>query len=157
MGNSLFFGRTTPFFLASWLGLVVGASAAEPKGRWLFVDDGSGVEIAPCAIAADGLCGTLVQLPKSVTTITPAERKQLCGLTLLGALKVGKPKKSELLRLEGWVVDPEDPQTDPRKRYDVSLIMTSDVSARLEVRGPLGIVLESHRLMRPVVSATACD
>jgi hypothetical protein len=157
MNKAPIYGRTTPFLVVSWLGLVMVASAAEPKGRWLFVDDGSGVEVAPCPIAADGLCGTLVQLPKSSGSISAAERKQLCGLMMFGALKPGKPKKNELLRLEGWVADPEALQTDPPKRYDVSWIMTSDVSARIEVRGPLGIVLESHRLMRPVASAAACE
>jgi hypothetical protein len=157
MRNPLFFGRTTPFISALLLGPLAVAAVAEPKGRWLFVDDGSVVEIAPCPITADGLCGTLVQLPKRAAPISALERKRLCGLTMLGALEVGKPKKDELLRLEGWVVDPEDPQTDPPKRYGASVIMTSDVSARLDVRGPLGIVLESHRLMRPVASATACE
>jgi hypothetical protein len=158
VNKGFIFRRTTPFFLASWLGLMAVAPAAEPKGRWLFVNDGSGVEIAPCPIATDGLCGALVQLPKSAASITPAERKELCGLTMLGALKAGKPKKDELLRLEGWVIDPEDlAKTDKPKRYNVSLVMSSDVSARLDIRGPLGIVLESHRLMRPVAAATACE
>jgi hypothetical protein len=157
VNKALFFRRTTPFFLVSWLGLVAGASAAEPNGRWLFVDDGSGVEIAPCPVAADGLCGTLVQLPNSAASITPAERKQLCGVTMLGALKVGKPKKDELIRLEGWVIDPENlAKTAEPTRYDVSMVMTSDVRARLDVRGPLGMVLESHPLMRSPASAPTC-
>jgi hypothetical protein len=45
---------------ASWLDLVAVASAAQTKGRWLFVDGGSGVEIATCSIAADGLMRPVV-------------------------------------------------------------------------------------------------
>jgi hypothetical protein len=158
MKFSFNFGRTTPFVVFSWWGIAAAATAPEPTGRWLFVDDGSGIEIAACPAATDGLCGTLVQLPRSAAPITGAERKQLCGLTMLGSLKVGDPKRNELLRLDGWVLDPETlRRTDQPKRYAASLIITSEVSARLDVRGPLNIVLESHRLMRPVAPVAACE
>jgi hypothetical protein len=158
MKSTFIYGRTTPFFISLWLGISVAATATEPTGRWLFVDDGSTVEIATCTTAADGLCGTLVQLPKSAARITPAERKRLCGLTMLGSLKVANPKKDELLRLDGWVLDPEDlAQTDQPKRYAASLIMTSHASARLDVRGPLNVVVESHRLIRPAAPAAECE
>lgn len=157
MKFSFIFGRTTPFASLLWWGVAAAAMAPEPTGRWLFVDDSSGIEIAACAAATDGLCGTLVQLPKSAAPITGAEREQLCGLTMLGSLKVGEARKNELLRLDGWVINPEDlGRTDQPKRYAASLIITSEVSARLDVRGPLNIVLESHRLMRPVAPIAAC-
>ncbi len=158
MNKAFFCVRIVPFAVASWLGLVAPVFAAELKGLWLFVDDGSGVEIGPCPIAANGLCGTLVQLPKSAASIAAAERKQLCGMTLLGELKAGKPKKDELLRLDGWVLNPEDlAQTDKPKRYDASLIMISEVSARLDVRGPFSIVMESHKLKRALASPRVCE
>jgi hypothetical protein len=150
--------RTTPFILIFWLSGAPTAWATEPTGRWLFVDDGSGVEIKPCPIAASGLRGTLVQLPKSAASLTLAQRKQLCGVTIIGALKIGTPKLDEKIRLEGWVIDPEDlSKTEHPKRYPTSLIVTSNVSAKLEVRGPFNIVLESYRLIRPVVPGTVCE
>ncbi len=150
--------RTTPFIFIFLLNVASTAWAAEPTGRWLFVDDGSGVEIKPCPIAADGLCGTLVQLPKSAASLTPAQRRQLCGVTIIGALKIGTPKLSEQIRLEGWVIDPEDlSKTEHPKPYAASLVVTSNVSAKLEVRGPFNIVLESYRLIRPVVPAMVCE
>jgi hypothetical protein len=150
--------RTTPFIFMFWLGVTTKAWAAEPTGRWLFVDDGSGVEIRPCPIAADGLCGTLVQLPKSAASLTLAQRKQLCGITIIGALKIGTSKQGEKIRLEGWVIDPEDlSKTEHPKRYATSLVVTSNVSAKLDVRGPFNFVLESYRLIRPVVPAKVCE
>jgi hypothetical protein len=132
--------------------------AAQPNGQWLFVSDGSGIDIGPCPIAADGLCGVLVKLPKATTPITPTERKQLCGMTMLGSLKFAAPKPSEQFRLDGWVLDPEDlARTDQPKRYSASFVMTSDMNARLDIRGSLNIVIESHRLMRPVAPSPACE
>jgi hypothetical protein len=167
MNSAHFMRRTTPFIaLASLVAATAtatpsatpSATAAEPKGRWLFVDDGSGVEIAPCATAVDGLCGMLVQLPKSAAALSPAQRKQLCGVAMIGALKTATPKAGEQARLEGWVIDPEDlARTDRPKRYAASLVLTSEVSARLDVHGPFNIVLESHRLLRPVAAAAACE
>lgn len=151
-------GRTTPYIFAPWLGIATPASAAEPTGQWLFVDDGSGVEIAPCPAAADGLCGTLVKLPKTAASIPPTERKRLCGLTMIGALKASMPKAGDQMRLDGWIIDPEElARTDQPKRYVTSLVLTSAVNARLDVRGPFSIVLESHRLMRPVAPAVVCE
>lgn len=155
---SLFIGWTTPFMFTTWPGAVAAASAAQPTGRWLFVDDASGIEIAPCLVASDGLCGTLVKLPKSAEPLAAELRKQLCGLTILGSLKVSKPERGERQRLDGWVLNPEDvARTAAPRRYEVSLIVMSEVSAKLEVRGPFGIVLESHRLMRPVAPAVSCE
>jgi hypothetical protein len=152
------FGRTTPFIFLPWLGVVAVAAAAEPTGRWQFVDDGSSVEIAPCTLAADGLCGALVRLPKRAAPVTPAERKQLCGMTMIGSLKAGTPKPGEQARLLGWVIDPEDlARTNQPKRHAASLVLTSNVSARLDVHGPLNVVLESHRLMRPIAPGPACE
>jgi hypothetical protein len=150
--------RTTPFIFLLWLSVATTALATEPTGRWLFVDDGSGIEIKSCPIAADGLCGMLIHLPKSAASITPAQRKQLCGITMIGALKVGMPKPGEQTRLEGWVINPEEfAKTDQPKRYATSLIVTSNASARLDVRGPFSFVMESHRLMRPATPVLACE
>lgn len=159
MKQTLYFGRTTPFVLAAWLWLAAfAASGVQPTGSWLFVDDASGIEVAPCPLADDGLCGNLVTLPKSAESLATALRRQLCGLTLLGSLKTSIPGKGERLRLDGWVVDPEDlAHHQTPRRYSASLILLSQVGARLDVRGPLGIVLESHRLMRPVAVAPACE
>jgi hypothetical protein len=149
---------TTPFIFALAFSATQAASTAQVAGRWLFVDDGSGIEIAPCPIATDGMCGALVQLPKSTANVTPDQRKQLCGFMMLGALKLTKPKKEELLRFDGWVVNPEDlAKTDRPKQYDVSLILISDLSARLDVRGPLGIVLETYRLTRSSTLTQVCQ
>jgi hypothetical protein len=57
--STLFWTDYSVLFV-SWLGLVAVASAAQPKGRGLFVDGGSGVEIATCSIAADGLMRPVV-------------------------------------------------------------------------------------------------
>jgi hypothetical protein len=155
---NLAIGRTTPFILLFWLCTVNPARAAEPIGRWLFVDDGSSIEISPSPTPAEGLCGKLIQLPKTDTSITPAQRKQLCGITIIGALKISKAKPEEQIRLEGWVIDPEDlAKTDNPKRYAASLVVMSPVSAKLDVHGPFNIVLQSHRLIRPVLQTKACE
>jgi hypothetical protein len=150
--------RTTPFIFLLWLCIVNPTWATEPTGRWLFVDDGSGIEISPCPTPAEGLCGKLVQIPKTDASITPAQRKQLCGITIIGALKIGTAKQGEHIRLEGWVTDPEDlAKTDNPKRYAASLVVVSPVSAKLDVHGPFNIVLQSYRLIRPVLQTKACE
>jgi hypothetical protein len=161
MSTAKLMRRTTPFVFSASLAAATAtasATAAEPQGRWLFADDGSGVEIALCAAAGDSLCGRLVQLPKSAASLSAAQRKQLCGVVMIGSLKTVTPKAGEQVRLEGWVIDPEDlARTDAPKRYTASLALTSNVSATLSVHGPFNIVLESHRLLRPVAPAAACE
>jgi hypothetical protein len=151
--------RITSFIITLlWLGVSAPVLATELTGHWMFVDDGSGVEIKPCPIAGEGLCGVLSQLPKSAAALTPTQRKQLCGVVMIGALKIGKPKAGEQMRLEGWVIDPEDlVKAEQPKRYATSFIMTSNSNARLDVRGPFNIVLESYRLTRPVAQAAVCE
>jgi hypothetical protein len=147
-----------PFLFLLWLSSVNLVWAAEPTGRWLFIDDGSSIEISPCQAPEQGLCGKLVQLPKTDPSITPVQRKQLCGLTILGELKISKAKPEEQIRLEGWVIDPEDlSKTDNPKRYPASFVVMTPVSAKLDVHGPFNIVLQSHRLIRPALQAKACD
>jgi hypothetical protein len=141
-----------------WLCFANPVRAADPTGRWLFADDGSGIEISACAAPTEGLCGKLVQLPKTDISITPTLRKQLCGATIIGALKNSAANPAEQFRLDGWVIDPEDlGKTDNPKRYVASLIVLSPVRAHLNVLGPFNLVLQSHRLIRPVLHTKACE
>jgi hypothetical protein len=150
--------RIAPFTVLFWLGMSTSSWAADPIGQWIFVDDGTGVDIKPCPVSGDGLCGVLFRLPKSATALDPTQRKQLCNITLIGGLKAGTPKQGEQMRWDGWVIDPEElAKTEQPKHYSSSLILTSKTSARLDVRGLFNLVVESHRLIRPLASTPACE
>jgi hypothetical protein len=155
--------RITPF-IAVWLGLTSPALLAGPHGpdvtgRWQFVDDLSGIEIAACAAPDEGLCARLVVLPKEAAALPDAQRRRLCGATIIGSLKAAKPKwRGELVRLEGWVIDPEDLLKSAKpERHNAAMVLLSGARAKLDVRGPMGLSLESHAMTRSVVPAAACE
>ena len=156
MGFSINMRRTAPFILF-FLVFHGAAAAADPKGLWLFVEDGTGVEVAPCAGTPGELCGVIVQLPRDAATLPPSIQRKLCGAAILGSLKPGQAARGVVVRLDGWVIDPEAliEQAHPQ-RYAASLVLLSDARARLDVRGALDIVLERHELMRAIVPAKKC-
>jgi hypothetical protein len=156
---SRFFRRITPFLMSSVALVATAQVPVEPTGRWQFVDDNTGIDIAHCADPATGLCARIVRLPKTASGLTEREQRLLCGSLLLGDLKPAtNPGRGELVRFQGWVVDPEESlKSATPKRYSARWVLTSPVQARLDVQGPLGIVLESHALMRAVASGSECD
>ena len=157
--NVLDIGRITPFIAASIWIVPVAWADPDPAGYWQFVDDSTGVEIAACADPKVGLCGRIVHLPKAASALPPAQQQQLCNLVMIGALKASAPKgRGELQRFDGWVIDPEERlKTAVPKRHAGSLVLTSEVGARLEVQGSLGIVVERHALMRTIVPGSRCE
>ena len=156
MGFSINMRRTAPFII---LMLVFhgAVAAADPRGLWLFVEDGTGVEVAPCAGTPGELCGVIVQLPRDAAALPVSSQSKLCGAVLMGSLKPGQAVRGEVVRLDGWVIDPEAlfEQAHPQ-RYAASLVLLSDVRARLDVRGAFDVVLESHELVRAIAPAKKC-
>ena len=145
---------------ASFLTAADALASPEITGRWLFIDDQSAIDIAPCADTQQGMCARLIALSKQAASLSPQERQKLCSAYILGELKPMMSRApSAVIRWEGWIIDPEDllKKTDPI-RYRAAFDLLSPVRARLSVLGPLGISYESHQLMRPVIplSSSAC-
>lgn len=148
-------GRTTPFIFVA--GLFVNPAFATPRGHWLFVDDGTGIEVRSCDDGAAALCGVITRLPKDAVALHASDREALCGAALLGDLRPAKAKDGESARFDGWVVDIEAMTGDGRApRYAASFVVLSETRARLDVRDTLGIVIERHQLLRAVVPGTRC-
>ncbi|MFO0216945.1 MAG: hypothetical protein ACK511_13115 [Burkholderiales bacterium] len=156
MGKTLFkYGRTTPIIIL--MGLLASPSFAEPRGHWRFVDDGTGVELRSCNTGAATLCGVITQLPRSAAALPAEDRKALCGLVVLGDMQPAKTKEGELARLDGWADDIESMTPGGKaRRYAASVVVLSENSARLDVRGAFGIVIDRLQLMRALTPITDC-
>lgn len=151
----LLFGRTTPFIVLT--GLFATPALAEPRGHWLFIGDGTGIEVNSCEDGAAALCGVITRLPKSAATLPPEDRKAVCGVALLGDLRPAKAKDGERARLDGWVIDVDSMTPEGKApRYAANFVVLSETRARVDVRGALGIVLERHQLMRALTTITNC-
>lgn len=149
------FGRTAPFFIFD--GLLVNPASAEPRGHWLFVDDGTAIAVRPCADGATALCGVITRLPKSAAALLHEDRKAVCSVALLGDLQPASAKNGERARLDGWVIDIDSMTPEGKApRYAASFVILSETRARLEVRGASGIVLDRHQLMRAPAPITNC-
>lgn len=148
-------GRTTPFILAA--AMYVNPASAEPRGYWLFVDDGTGIEVHPCSDGAVALCGVIMRLPKDAAALPASDREALCGAALLGDLRPAKTKEGEHAQLDGLVIDVEAMTREGKApRYAASFVILSENRARLDVRDTLGIVIERHHLMRSLVPGARC-
>lgn len=128
-----------------------------PGGQWLFADDGTGIEIRPCANANAEWCATLVTLPRDADQLPPAERALLCGSLVMGNLRP-TADRTQIQRLEGWIVDPQERLESGNEpvHHAATLTLTSDAQACVEVKGPAGIVVGRYALMRSVVPRAAC-
>lgn len=148
-------GRTTPFIFMA--GLLANPAFATPRGHWLFVDDGTGIEVRSYEAGAAALCGLITQLPKSAAALPREARKAVCGVALLGDLQPAKAKVDELARLSGWVIDVESMIPEGQApRYPASFVVLSDTRVRLDVRGTFGIVVDRHPLRRAPAPITNC-
>lgn len=128
-----------------------------PGGQWLFTDDGTGIEIRPCANANAEWCAALVTLPRDADRLPPAERALLCGSLVMGDLRP-TADRTQVKRLEGWIVDPLERLEGAKEpvRHAATLTLTSDAQACIEVHGPAGIVVERYALVRSIIPRTAC-
>jgi len=146
--------RITPFII---IGLLFVPAYAEPRGHWRFVDDGMGIELRSCNMGAATLCGVITQLPRSAAALPAEDRKALCGLGVLGDMQPAKTKEGELARLDGWADDIESMTPGGKaRRYAASVVVLSENSARLDVRGAFGIVIDRLQLMRALTPITDC-
>ena len=147
-------GRTTPFILL--LSVRPPALAAEMTGQWLFASDGTGIEIHACSADSTALCATITTLPRDAAELSGDQRAVLCGSLLMGDLRRAAAKASEK-RLRGWIVDPAARlHSGSPPRHEVGVLQMSDGRVRIEVHGPLGVVVERYPLERPAAPIVNC-
>ncbi len=140
------------------IGMFTQPAFAQQQGHWLFVADGTGVELRPCAAGEVSLCGVITRLPKSAAALSSADRKAVCGIRLLNDLKPAKAKDGELARLDGSVLDIDSMANGGKpSSYAASFVVLSENHGRLDVKGTFGIVIERHKLMRALVAPSVCE
>lgn len=143
-------------YLAYVLLALTSPADAGMLGRWLFADDGTVIDIQPCPGANGDLCAVIAELPSDAADLPPDQRLLLCGSRLMGGLRPSH-KAVEAKRLDGWIVDPEERLGGKEpERHPASLMVISENQARIDVRGPLDIVVESHVLTRSIAPIAGC-
>lgn len=149
------FGRSAPFiFLAASL---APSAYAAPQGHWRLDGDGTEIELRACAPGSDLLCGFITRLPRSADALPAADRKALCGMALLYALRPEKPRDGEQARFAGRVLDLDAMAPDGRApEYGVRYVVLSDAQARFEVQNALGLVVDRLTLTRVRTPASGC-
>jgi hypothetical protein len=108
---------------------------AEPRGHWQFTEDGSGIEHRSCSPGEATLCRAITQFPKSAKSLSPAQRRVVCSIPILGDLQPAIAKGGEFARLDGWVVDiesmtPEGSRPELVQKEVVQLAAAQTLSAR---------------------------
>jgi hypothetical protein len=156
MGKTFFKnGRSTPYILTT--ALLAIPAFAEPRGHWQFTEDGTGIELRSCSPGEATLCAAFTQFPKSAKALSPAQRRAVCGIAILGDLQPAKAKSGELARLDGWVDDIESMTPEGKApRYAATLVVLSENRARLDVRGTFGIVIDQSQLVRALAPISDC-
>jgi uncharacterized protein (DUF2147 family) len=119
------------------------AFAADLRGYWRFVDDGTLVQIDTCK---SGVCGVVVGVAPS----SPKNPKTPpCGFELLSSI-VPRGSATEQ-HFEAAVADPES-----GKQYKATLRKSSSTAMTLTVRALGGLFSESYVLETSSASANNC-
>lgn len=148
------FGRCTPSIFIVLRATAASSGTAGVTG-WS-ADDGTVIDVRPCTETSPDLCATITKLSDSTANLQPAQQASLCGSLLMGDLCPAK-SSAHSMRLDGWIVDPEERMTtNEPERHAATLSLVSNNQARIEVRGSLGIVVESYRLSRLIVPVGTC-
>jgi uncharacterized protein (DUF2147 family) len=105
------------------------AAASSPIGIWIDHTGRGGVEITDCG---GKLCGHLVWFKDG------KQSKEGCNFQIIGNVKPMGSNRWD----GGWIVDPD---TDPKKKYDVEITAVSD--QKLKVMGYAGMKFLSETMM----------
>ncbi|MCW7539465.1 hypothetical protein OOT46_16610 [Aquabacterium sp. A7-Y] len=125
------------------------------SGPWQFVSDGTVVDIRACPGASDTLCAAIVGLPREPEVADPEVRGLLCGFRVMGDLRRSGAASERPAQWKGWVADPEE-KLDGKEpeHHTATLTHVSENQARLDVLGPLGVLVETHWLLRVITPVT---
>ena len=156
--SPLIIRRITPFIALCCSILASTATAGNNtiEGQWMFVEDGTVIELSPCAAKPDRLCAAIVQVPPQGEK-TP-HTSLLCRLPLLGDLQLDKPSAQGVSAYRGWIIDPEEYGAVGRtpERYDAILTLKSATQAQIEVRAAAGLYTEHYELARVTTPVKPC-
>lgn len=150
--------RINPFFYIFCAILINTATASnnQIEGQWRFVEDGTVVELSPCAAKPDRRCAAIVHVPSLGGK--PPHVSLLCHLPLLGDLQPDNQSGQGVSAYRGWIIDPEEhgaPGKTP-ERYDAILTLKSATRAQIDVRAADGLYTEHHELVRVNTPVKPC-
>lgn len=127
-------------------------------GQWTFLDDGTVIDIRPCPDVPGNACGMIVQPPRAAYRRSEAELNKLCGAVLVDGLVPQESTDGGAPMLIGQIADPATLLGGTAvRRYPVDISQASAHRALVEVRGPLGLVVERYTLIRRIAPAPRCD